>query len=1596
VIYALIGKYYITKAYICYLIGTYLFIIAFETCSFFYFYFKVKKMEDIWDKSSIHKIKKSSSSWVNVQFRTLKVGDLIYLKHGTVAPADILIIDTSDTHFSEQILSSNERRVTGCNKLTIKRAIKNLRNKTGIRNPHECIKYLLPLLEGQMEYEPPSERVVHFSGIFKLNNDPQVSKITHKNMIFCGTQLQTSWMIGIVMFTGQQTKIMQMNLLRWTAFQRFRKETKVGQISKVINWILLLYIGVGIMITLLYVVQISFESVEKETSMLIEEFYVGSKFQRFFKVLMIWHSTLMYVPHLIVLVYEFTGFFFGISIQRTQELEIAEKVEAATLAIASTTQFQGRRSYKKKSTRNKSSETLEPRGSAITQGSSVNTPDPVRTGIGGHRFRRGRGEITGNSGHRGFKSTGLANTSQKRSLKSDVSTDSASAAEMRHIKVINYEALPDLGKVNHVVFDKTDTLTLSTMHVCQIATCTNVYTVEGEAKLKELMDLFTTNADLFEFEEDEEAKRLKENSFYSEKSQEYEKEINGEYVPKVVLEDSIDYLNIHGNMPEYNLGERGDTLREMDTGRDESIEVRSREHSLRSIPHRAPLSHKSSIYIGPLSVLQDNKQTFQLPQTKNLFKEDESFIELNLLEKQFKKHWGLVEQALPRSDESSLDVLINLRNGYSIKVNNEKYLQDKHLVADVRKREEQVEELLSYLYVMHLVEYGPHHHEERYLRPEDEAIFEIIKTLGFDQSKIYKSNDNNYLHSDHGPKKMYAFDIKNIGGLKAQAKIYAMNIFSQKRRRKSMIINGLNETEPFQLIAVGSEKTMKRVLRPARNSKEENLLKMLIAKQKQKGLKVVIIAKKALTEDEVFSYTKEYVKISNSARDQIEDLENLAVQMEHDMDFVGCLGLRDSLHEEAVELAKHLSMSKMRMSIMSGDELENCMTVVQKLQISQIDIQNSSSFYWIRLSTAKGVMQEMRRIFDVLYDTLQSESYATIETILKPDKDPPKLISHTSSRVARMETKEEEFFHKEEETKVEELCADEIAANLKKTLLISGESIEIIMNTENLKRHLLAILPASHSVISYDMRPKHKAFLIDLMRSSGDVILAVGDGFNDIGMLARANIGVQLSNENVPLIFGDIVIPNLKHISSLLYVHGFNLKKNMFYVYTAVVNISTSVMFYPIITSFFFNHTISIRLQLEHLYFLTTFYFIATVFGLVNTSYSKDLLLMLPALYLENRIISENSISIYLISFIWAILESVVAFIPNVLFIGGDLSHEGIRSSPEVMNFFYYVTIMCSVAVKVIILLVRRTWSGVFKVVFTSLLVFGIFFLIILNPSFDDALVSGGLGNSLLVFLFSQIIVQCFINFYSAFVIESFKRFYFHRAAHFLRKLSQEPHPSKDKNERVLKYLQKFIKVADDVYLTIIKQMKRPFKDLNYMDNSLKRIVNIDFHNSNMGLGRIANTIVDSDERKKFLIYMSKTTNQPGLRILLIFLLLMGAAEWTIPLFTQTYKTPLLLGTVVPYFCLAIVILLFIQWLFPKFIHRAIICKYFFLTLGAFIILTFVSAGLNFIPNRVFVSSLILLKRFMSSIHFRVPIAYRYTFNILFELIYFVKYPELV
>lgn len=97
-----------------------------------------------------------------------------------------------------------------------------------------CLERVIKKLNAHIEYDSPHPSI-KFSGIFKLDNDPQVSTFTSKNILFAGTKLCSSWIIGVTLYNGQNTKIMS-RLIHYMQINSNFSQKKTT-ISKYLNMI---------------------------------------------------------------------------------------------------------------------------------------------------------------------------------------------------------------------------------------------------------------------------------------------------------------------------------------------------------------------------------------------------------------------------------------------------------------------------------------------------------------------------------------------------------------------------------------------------------------------------------------------------------------------------------------------------------------------------------------------------------------------------------------------------------------------------------------------------------------------------------------------------------------------------------------------------------------------------------------------------------------------------------------------------------------------------------------------------------------------------------------------------------------------------------------------------------------------------------------------------------------------------------------------------------------------------------------------------------------------------------------------------------------
>ena len=137
-------------------------------------------------------------------------------------------------------------------------------------------------------------------------------------------------------------------------------------------------------------------------------------------------------------------------------------------------------------------------------------------------------------------------------------------------------------------------------------------------------------------------------------------------------------------------------------------------------------------------------------------------------------------------------------------------------------------------------------------------------------------------------------------------------------------------------------------------------------------------------------------------------------------------------------------------------------------------------------------------------------------------------------------------------------------------LIVTGDSLAIIMNNNEIKMMFIKLSQLIPAVIACRVSPKQKAEIVNLVKKNDNeaVTLSIGDGANDVNMITSAHIGVGIRGleGQQAARASDYAITKFKHLKSLLFVHGReNTRRNGIAVcycfYKNVILVTPTVIF---------------------------------------------------------------------------------------------------------------------------------------------------------------------------------------------------------------------------------------------------------------------------------------------------------------------------------------------------------------------------------------------------------------------------------------------------
>ncbi|KAI8138834.1 hypothetical protein BJV82DRAFT_279232 [Fennellomyces sp. T-0311] len=161
------------------------------------------------------------TEFVEKAWRDVKVGDVLRIESGENFPADLVLISSSEPEGLCYVETSN---LDGEVNLKIKQA---LTQTADVVNPIEMSR-----LQGVIKCEQPNNRLYNYDGVLSLSSVDEVGKtrdfaLDPTQLLLRGAQLRnTSWIYGIVVFTGHETKLM---------LNSSKKPSKMSNVTHITN-----------------------------------------------------------------------------------------------------------------------------------------------------------------------------------------------------------------------------------------------------------------------------------------------------------------------------------------------------------------------------------------------------------------------------------------------------------------------------------------------------------------------------------------------------------------------------------------------------------------------------------------------------------------------------------------------------------------------------------------------------------------------------------------------------------------------------------------------------------------------------------------------------------------------------------------------------------------------------------------------------------------------------------------------------------------------------------------------------------------------------------------------------------------------------------------------------------------------------------------------------------------------------------------------------------------------------------------------------------------------------------------------------------------
>ena len=385
--------------------------------------------------------------------------------------------------------------------------------------------------------------------------------------------------------------------------------------------------------------------------------------------------------------------------------------------------------------------------------------------------------------------------------------------------------------------------------------------------------------------------------------------------------------------------------------------------------------------------------------------------------------------------------------------------------------------------------------------------------------------------------------------------------YSSERKSMSVIVQNIENPEEIYLFMKGADNIIlnKCDKKNKNNQKIINNINDSLDNYSKEGLRILAVAYKKISLNELNLYQKEYLNACKSTYNKKEKLEILSKKIENDLILLGITGIQDELQDNVYETLQDFSEAGIKLWVLTGDKKDTAKSIGYSC-----GLYNDENF----------------NIFEIN----EGITKAQLESRLN------ELAEQFNSIVDKINIKSKKNRkNKSNNNQIKENMDEGKKIKGKFALIISSDELNILSLNYELEILFYELASRCNSVLCCRVSPIQKAKMVHLIQrftkiqehkgtnyykylNQQDIhhnfdeeknkkivgplkdsitTLAIGDGANDVNMITSAHIGVGIIGVEGKQAAraSDYAIGEFRFLKKLLFFHGHeSLRKNSFII----------------------------------------------------------------------------------------------------------------------------------------------------------------------------------------------------------------------------------------------------------------------------------------------------------------------------------------------------------------------------------------------------------------------------------------------------------------